>query len=137
MAERLPGKGEVPSSNPTSTECGSQGSLCEEPASLWTLTCPVCPSPGYADHMALGQFRRRFQALDPPLMKQISASTEGVDERKVGEAGAGALAAPMGPEVPVPRECSERQPRGLCTSRVTLSSPLCTAGTSGCPSRVT
>jgi hypothetical protein len=87
--------------------------------------------------MALSQFRRRFQALDPPLMKQISASTEGVDERKVGEAGAGAPAAPVGPEVPVPRECSERQPRGLCTGRVTLSSPLCTAGTSGCPSRVT
>uniref|UniRef100_A0A8C0X584 Myosin motor domain-containing protein n=1 Tax=Castor canadensis TaxID=51338 RepID=A0A8C0X584_CASCN len=40
---------------------------------------------GYADHMALGQFRRRFQALDPPLMKQISASTEGVDERKAVE----------------------------------------------------
>lgn len=42
------------------------------------------PNPsGYADHMGLAQFRRRFQALDPPLLKKILLAPEGVDERKV------------------------------------------------------
>ncbi|XP_040859528.1 unconventional myosin-XVIIIb [Ochotona curzoniae] len=40
---------------------------------------------GYADHMGLAQFRRRFQALDPPLLKKILLAPEGVDERKVVE----------------------------------------------------
>ncbi|XP_058512716.1 LOW QUALITY PROTEIN: unconventional myosin-XVIIIb [Ochotona princeps] len=40
---------------------------------------------GYADHMGLTQFRRRFQALDPPLLKKILLAPEGVDERKVVE----------------------------------------------------
>uniref|UniRef100_A0A8W4FLF9 Myosin XVIIIB n=1 Tax=Sus scrofa TaxID=9823 RepID=A0A8W4FLF9_PIG len=38
---------------------------------------------GYADHMGLTQFRRRFQALDPLLTKKLMSAPEGVDERKV------------------------------------------------------
>ncbi|XP_057602671.1 unconventional myosin-XVIIIb [Hippopotamus amphibius kiboko] len=37
---------------------------------------------GYADHMGLTQFRRRFQVLDPLLTKKLMSSPEGVDERK-------------------------------------------------------
>uniref|UniRef100_A0A8C3YQ41 Myosin XVIIIB n=1 Tax=Catagonus wagneri TaxID=51154 RepID=A0A8C3YQ41_9CETA len=37
---------------------------------------------GYADHMGLTQFRRRFQALDPLLAKKLMSAPEGVDERK-------------------------------------------------------
>ncbi|XP_043294022.1 unconventional myosin-XVIIIb isoform X2 [Cervus canadensis] len=37
---------------------------------------------GYADHMGLTQFRRRFQVLDPALMKELTSAPEGVDERK-------------------------------------------------------
>ncbi|XP_065760420.1 unconventional myosin-XVIIIb isoform X1 [Muntiacus reevesi] len=37
---------------------------------------------GYADHMGLTQFRRRFQVLDPVLMKELTSAPEGVDERK-------------------------------------------------------
>uniref|UniRef100_A0A8D1K4S2 G protein-coupled receptor kinase 3 n=1 Tax=Sus scrofa TaxID=9823 RepID=A0A8D1K4S2_PIG len=37
---------------------------------------------GYADHMGLTQFRRRFQALDPLLTKKLMSAPEGVDERK-------------------------------------------------------
>ncbi|KAM5237670.1 unconventional myosin-XVIIIb [Ctenodactylus gundi] len=40
---------------------------------------------GYADHMELTQFRRRFQALDPPLQKKLMPAPEGVDERKAVE----------------------------------------------------
>ncbi|KAM6155724.1 unconventional myosin-XVIIIb [Rhynchocyon petersi] len=38
---------------------------------------------GYADHMGLTQFRRRFQVLDPPLMKMLLSTSEGIDERQV------------------------------------------------------
>nr|XP_005889908.1 PREDICTED: unconventional myosin-XVIIIb [Bos mutus] len=37
---------------------------------------------GYADHMGLTQFRRRFQVLDPALVKELISAPEGVDERK-------------------------------------------------------
>ncbi|KAI4557478.1 hypothetical protein MJT46_014157 [Ovis ammon polii x Ovis aries] len=37
---------------------------------------------GYADHMGLTQFRRRFQVLDPVLAKELISAPEGVDERK-------------------------------------------------------
>ncbi|ERE76313.1 myosin-XVIIIb-like protein, partial [Cricetulus griseus] len=40
---------------------------------------------GYADHMGLVQFRRRFQALDPQLLKKLDWTSEGLDERKVVE----------------------------------------------------
>ncbi|XP_006890529.1 PREDICTED: unconventional myosin-XVIIIb [Elephantulus edwardii] len=40
---------------------------------------------GYADHMSLTQFRRRFQVLDPPLMKALMSTSEGVVERKAVE----------------------------------------------------
>ncbi|XP_016064212.1 PREDICTED: unconventional myosin-XVIIIb [Miniopterus natalensis] len=40
---------------------------------------------GYADHMGLTQFRRRFQVLDPPLAKKLMLATEGIDERKAVE----------------------------------------------------
>ncbi|XP_023599217.1 unconventional myosin-XVIIIb [Myotis lucifugus] len=40
---------------------------------------------GYADHMGLTQFRRRFQVLDPLLTKKLMLATEGVDERKAVE----------------------------------------------------
>ncbi|XP_040319892.1 unconventional myosin-XVIIIb [Herpailurus yagouaroundi] len=37
---------------------------------------------GYADHVGLAQFRRRFQVLDPVLMKKLTSASEGIDERK-------------------------------------------------------
>ncbi|XP_025123212.3 unconventional myosin-XVIIIb isoform X2 [Bubalus bubalis] len=37
---------------------------------------------GYADHMGLTQFRRRFQVLDPALVKELISAPEGVEERK-------------------------------------------------------
>ncbi|KAG3278378.1 myosin XVIIIB [Ictidomys tridecemlineatus] len=40
---------------------------------------------GYADHMGLAQFRRRFQALDPALLKKLLSTSEGMDERKAVE----------------------------------------------------
>ncbi|XP_070131413.1 unconventional myosin-XVIIIb [Equus caballus] len=40
---------------------------------------------GYADHMGLTRFRRRFQALDPLLMKKLMLATERIDERKAVE----------------------------------------------------
>nr|XP_023415099.1 unconventional myosin-XVIIIb [Loxodonta africana] len=40
---------------------------------------------GYADHMGLTQFRRQFQALDPPLMRSLMSASEGTDERKAVE----------------------------------------------------
>ncbi|XP_073742883.1 unconventional myosin-XVIIIb isoform X1 [Callorhinus ursinus] len=40
---------------------------------------------GYADHMGLAQFRRRFQVLDPLLMKKLTLASEGIDERKAVE----------------------------------------------------
>uniref|UniRef100_A0A8C9P0Q3 Myosin XVIIIB n=1 Tax=Spermophilus dauricus TaxID=99837 RepID=A0A8C9P0Q3_SPEDA len=40
---------------------------------------------GYADHMGLAQFRRRFQALDPVLLKKLLPTSEGMDERKAVE----------------------------------------------------
>ncbi|KAM9194078.1 unconventional myosin-XVIIIb [Dugong dugon] len=40
---------------------------------------------GYADHMGLSQFRRRFQVLDPPLMKSLMSTSERTDERKAVE----------------------------------------------------
>uniref|UniRef100_A0A7N5JZV1 Myosin XVIIIB n=1 Tax=Ailuropoda melanoleuca TaxID=9646 RepID=A0A7N5JZV1_AILME len=40
---------------------------------------------GYADHLGLAQFRRRFQVLDPLLMKKLMLASEGVDERKAVE----------------------------------------------------
>uniref|UniRef100_A0A8D2CQS2 Myosin motor domain-containing protein n=1 Tax=Sciurus vulgaris TaxID=55149 RepID=A0A8D2CQS2_SCIVU len=40
---------------------------------------------GYADHMGLAQFRRRFQALDPELLKKLTSTSEGMDERKAVE----------------------------------------------------
>ncbi|XP_068419318.1 unconventional myosin-XVIIIb isoform X1 [Eschrichtius robustus] len=36
---------------------------------------------GYADHMGLTQFRRRFQVLDPLLMKKLMSAPERVDEK--------------------------------------------------------
>lgn len=44
-------------------------------------------SPGYAEHMGLAQFRRRFQVLDPLLLKKLDSTSEGLDERKVCELG--------------------------------------------------
>ncbi|XP_066116369.1 unconventional myosin-XVIIIb [Saccopteryx bilineata] len=40
---------------------------------------------GYADHMGLAQFRRRFQVLDTPLMKKLVLATDEIDERKAVE----------------------------------------------------
>ncbi|XP_037672909.1 unconventional myosin-XVIIIb [Choloepus didactylus] len=40
---------------------------------------------GYADRMGLTQFRRRFQVLDPPLMKKLMLASEGINERKAVE----------------------------------------------------
>ncbi|XP_053444952.1 unconventional myosin-XVIIIb isoform X2 [Nycticebus coucang] len=40
---------------------------------------------GYTDHMGITQFRRQFQALDPPLLKKLMSTSEGVDERKAVE----------------------------------------------------
>lgn len=40
---------------------------------------------GYADHMGLTRFRRRFQALDPLLMKKLMLAAERIDERKAVE----------------------------------------------------
>ncbi|EPY80356.1 myosin-XVIIIb [Camelus ferus] len=40
---------------------------------------------GYADHMGLTQFRRRFQVLDPLLMKKLLSAPEGINERKAVE----------------------------------------------------
>ncbi|KAM6166373.1 unconventional myosin-XVIIIb [Erethizon dorsatum] len=40
---------------------------------------------GYADHMGLTQFRRRFQVLDPALLKKLMSAPEGIDERKAVE----------------------------------------------------
>ncbi|XP_059105711.1 unconventional myosin-XVIIIb-like [Peromyscus eremicus] len=40
---------------------------------------------GYAEHMGLAQFRRRFQVLDPPLLKKLDLTSEGLDERKAVE----------------------------------------------------
>ncbi|XP_058137546.1 unconventional myosin-XVIIIb isoform X2 [Dasypus novemcinctus] len=40
---------------------------------------------GYADHMGLSQFRRRFQVLDPPLMKKLMLVSDRIDERKAVE----------------------------------------------------
>ncbi|XP_006869250.1 PREDICTED: unconventional myosin-XVIIIb [Chrysochloris asiatica] len=40
---------------------------------------------GFADHMGLAQFRRQFQVLDPPLMKTLMSTSEGIDERKAVE----------------------------------------------------
>ncbi|XP_036908274.1 unconventional myosin-XVIIIb isoform X2 [Sturnira hondurensis] len=40
---------------------------------------------GYADHMGLTRFRRRFQVLDPLLAKKFLLATEGIDERKAVE----------------------------------------------------
>ncbi|XP_023567613.1 unconventional myosin-XVIIIb [Octodon degus] len=40
---------------------------------------------GYADHMGLTQFRRRFQVLDPVLLKKLMSAPEGIDERKAVE----------------------------------------------------
>lgn len=33
--------------------------------------------------MGLAQFRRRFQVLDPELLKKLDLTSEGLDERKV------------------------------------------------------
>lgn len=40
---------------------------------------------GYAEHMGLAQFRRRFQVLDPLLLKKLDSTSEGLDERKAVE----------------------------------------------------
>uniref|UniRef100_A0A8I4A376 Myosin XVIIIB n=1 Tax=Callithrix jacchus TaxID=9483 RepID=A0A8I4A376_CALJA len=40
---------------------------------------------GYADHMGLTHFRRQFQVLDPPLLKKLMSTSEGIDERKAVE----------------------------------------------------
>ncbi|XP_023369088.1 unconventional myosin-XVIIIb isoform X1 [Otolemur garnettii] len=40
---------------------------------------------GYADHMGITQFRQQFQALDPPLLKKLMSTSEGIDERKAVE----------------------------------------------------
>ncbi|XP_055461922.1 unconventional myosin-XVIIIb, partial [Psammomys obesus] len=40
---------------------------------------------GYAEHMGLAQFRRRFQVLEPLLLKKLALTPEGLDERKVVE----------------------------------------------------
>lgn len=59
-------------------------------AALLTWTPVLLPSPsptGYADHMGITRFRRRFQVLDPLLTKKLMLVTEGIDERKVCRAG--------------------------------------------------
>ncbi|KAL1768770.1 unconventional myosin-XVIIIb isoform X1 [Sigmodon hispidus] len=40
---------------------------------------------GYIEHMELSQFRRRFQVLDPPLLKKLDLTSERLDERKAVE----------------------------------------------------
>ncbi|CAO2629076.1 Unconventional myosin-XVIIIb [Lemmus lemmus] len=40
---------------------------------------------GYTEHMGLAQFRRRFQVLDPLLLKTLDSTSEGLDERKAVE----------------------------------------------------
>ncbi|KAM7051716.1 unconventional myosin-XVIIIb [Molossus nigricans] len=40
---------------------------------------------GYADHLGLTHFRRRFQVLDPLLAKKLMLAAEGIDERKAVE----------------------------------------------------
>ncbi|XP_048198707.1 unconventional myosin-XVIIIb [Perognathus longimembris pacificus] len=40
---------------------------------------------GFADRMGLPQFRRRFQALDPALLKRLALAPEEVDERQAVE----------------------------------------------------
>ncbi|GAB1290007.1 Myosin XVIIIb [Apodemus speciosus] len=40
---------------------------------------------GYAERMGLAQFRRRFQVLDPALLKKLDLVSEGPDERKAVE----------------------------------------------------
>uniref|UniRef100_A0A2K6RVK5 Myosin XVIIIB n=1 Tax=Rhinopithecus roxellana TaxID=61622 RepID=A0A2K6RVK5_RHIRO len=40
---------------------------------------------GYADNMGLTHFRRQFQVLDPPLLKKLMSTSEGIDERKAVE----------------------------------------------------
>nr|XP_019611149.1 PREDICTED: unconventional myosin-XVIIIb isoform X2 [Rhinolophus sinicus] len=40
---------------------------------------------GYADHMGITRFCRRFQVLDPLLTKKLMLVTEGIDERKAVE----------------------------------------------------
>ncbi|XP_005636424.2 unconventional myosin-XVIIIb isoform X1 [Canis lupus familiaris] len=40
---------------------------------------------GYAEHVGLTQFRRRFQMLDPLLAKKLMLASEGIDERKAVE----------------------------------------------------
>ena len=56
---------------------------------LWALL------PGYAEHVGLTQFRRRFQMLDPLLAKKLMLASEGIDERKV----CGAMQEGVGPWV--------------------------------------
>ena len=50
---------------------------------IWILCSSAPPTPGYADHMGLTQFRRRFQVLDPLLMKKLMSAPERVDEKTV------------------------------------------------------
>ncbi|XP_072863213.1 unconventional myosin-XVIIIb [Chlorocebus sabaeus] len=49
---------------------------------------------GYADHVGLTHFRRQFQVLDPPLLKKLMLTSEGIDERKVGGAHGRGVKAP-------------------------------------------
>lgn len=39
--------------------------------------------------MGLARFRRRFQVLDPVLLKKVGLTSEGLDERKVCEVDLG------------------------------------------------
>jgi myosin-18 len=39
--------------------------------------------------MGLAQFRRRFQVLDPALLKKLDLTSEELDERKVCKVGLG------------------------------------------------
>lgn len=48
------------------------------------LACDYCLSiPGYPDHMSLSDFRCRFQALSPPVMKRYGSVFITPNERKV------------------------------------------------------
>uniref|UniRef100_A0A8C6QLY0 Myosin motor domain-containing protein n=1 Tax=Nannospalax galili TaxID=1026970 RepID=A0A8C6QLY0_NANGA len=76
--------------------CGDQGGADESPAlDIPALRVQLAGShilealrlhrTGYAEHMGLAQFRRRFQVLDPPLLKKLKSTSEGIDERKAVE----------------------------------------------------
>lgn len=92
---------------------GQAGLLSGWALALGDMSC-LCPpsAPGYADHMGLAQFRRRFQALDPALLKKLASPSEGVDERKVRPAAGapGAWGLRLGSEALLSHGTARRAP---------------------------